>query len=327
MANGQEPRYLALDLSRLRTLPFHQRKNKVRVADFGRPPERFREAAALLESFPRILAAEDLREAASAFASASRRGAGVVVMAGGHVVKTGCSPYLIDLIRRQVVTHLALNGATAIHDFEIALFGETSEDVAQGLADGSFGMAEETGHEFNRVLVEAGDLGAGEALGRALQSAPHREASLLAACYATGVPASVHVAVGAEITHQHPACDGAAVGRTSHRDFRVLAQSLTRLGEGGIVLNLGSAVVLPEVFVKALSVARNLGHDVRAFTAVDCDMIRHYRPAVNVVGRPLLQGGRGILLTGHHEILIPLLHCAIRSRLEEDTATGTSRSG
>jgi hypothetical protein len=319
MPDGPGPRYPALDLSRLTTLPFGKRKNKVRVADFGQILDPPPDVGALLASFPGILAAADLREVARSLAGAARSGAGAVVMAGGHVVKVGCSPYLIDLLERGAVTHLALNGAAAIHDFEIARFGETSEDVAENLADGSFGMAEETGREFNRALAEAGGLGAGEALGRALEegNAPHRGASLLAACYRLNVPVSVHVTVGAEITHQHPGCDGAVVGATSYRDFRVLAQSLAALGEGGIVLNLGSAVVLPEVFVKALSVARNLGHPVRGFTAVDCDMIRHYRPAMNVVGRPILQGGRGFSLTGHHEILIPLLYYAARSHMDK----------
>jgi hypothetical protein len=327
MPDDRVPRYPALDVSHLRTLPFHERKNKVRVADFGRPLEPGAELDAWLDGLPRVLAALDLREVAAAFAGAKRVAAGAIVMAGGHVVKVGCSPYLIDLVRRRAITHLALNGAAAIHDFEIALFGETSEDVAAGLADGSFGMVEETGRAFNGALTGAGELGAGEALGRALQSAPHREVSLLAACYAEGVPATVHVTVGAEITHQHPSCDGAAVGRTSHRDFRVLAKSVAELGESGVVLNLGSAVVLPEVFVKALAVARNLGHPARGFTAVDLDMIRHYRPAVNVIGRPVLQSGRGIALTGHHEILIPLLHSAIRARLEVDAASGGGAAG
>ena len=327
MPDDRVPRYPALDISRLRTLPFHQRKNKVRVADFGRPLEPGADFDAWLAGLPQILAARDLREVASAFVGAKRAAAGAIVMVGGHVVKSGCSPYLIDLIRLGAITHLALNGAAAIHDFEIALFGETSEDVVEGLADGSFGMAEETGRGFNDALTGAGELGAGEALGRALQSAPHRAASLLAACYVEGVPASVHVTIGAEITHQHPDCDGAAVGRTSHRDFRVLANSVAELGDGGVVMNLGSAVVLPEVFVKALAVARNLGHSARGFTAVDCDMIRHYRPAVNVIGRPVLQGGKGIALTGHHEILIPLLHSAIRSGLEAAAASGAGAAG
>lgn len=319
MASELDPRFPALDLSHVKTLPFGQRKNKVRLADFGAILDPPPDLATLLESLPKILAGPDLQAVARAFAGAARARAGAIVMVGGHVVKVGCSPYLIDLVRRKAITHLALNGAAAIHDFEVARFGETSEDVAENLADGSFGMAEETGRDFNHALNEAGSRGAGEALGRALEEgrAPHREASLLAACYRWGVPASVHVTIGAEITHQHPDCDGASVGRTSHRDFRVLAHSLSRLGEGGFVLNLGSAVVLPEVFVKALSVARNLGYSVRGFTAADCDMIRHYRPAMNVVGRPVLQGGRGITLTGQHEILIPLIYYATRSYLEQ----------
>ncbi|MFN2433424.1 MAG: hypothetical protein ABR599_11540 [Gemmatimonadota bacterium] len=325
---GTEPLFPAVDLSRVRTVPFHRRRNLVRLSDVARILEPPPDLRPLLGSLPNLLAASELREVARAFAGAAR-GGGAVVMAGGHVVKAGCAPYLVDLIGRGAITHLALNGAAAIHDFELARFGETSEDVAENLADGSFGMSEETGREFNGALAAARGRGAGEALGWALEEggAPHRDASLLAACVRRGVPVSVHVAVGAEITHQHPTCDGAAVGATTHRDFRVLAHSLTRLGPGGIVLNLGSAVVLPEVFVKALSVARNLGHEARGFTAVDFDMIRHYRPAMNVIGRPVLGGGRGVHLTGHHEILIPLLYYAVRSLLDGGAAAGAGAHG
>ena len=317
MAEPPPPPFPAVDLSAVTTLPFERRRNLVRLADFGAAVEPAPDVRPLLDSLPRLLAAEELRRVAADVAAAARSKAGVVTMAGGHVIKTGCAPYLIGLLERGVLSHVALNGAAAIHDYEIAFFGETSEDVAENLADGTFGMADETGRGFNGALRSADGRGAGEALGRAIEEgrAPHRDASLLAACWRRRVPVTVHVAVGAEITHQHPDCDGAAVGATSHRDFRVLAASLAALRPGAVVLNLGSAVVLPEVFVKALSVARNLGHDVRGFTAVDLDMIRHYRPAMNVIGRPVLRGGRGAHLTGHHEILIPLLYYAVLSEL------------
>jgi hypothetical protein len=250
-------------------------------------------------------------------AHAKRRA--VVLMLGGHVVKTGCSPLLIDLVRRGVVTHLALNGATAIHDYEIARFGQTSEDVAENLANATFGMADETGREMNDAFVrgQAESWGMGEALARTLidADATHRDVSLLVAAYEAGVPVTVHVAIGAEIIHQHPAARGAAIGETSYRDFRVLVKTLGDLGDGGVVANVGSAVVLPEVFLKALTLARNLGTPVNDFTAVDFDMIRHYRPQMNVIGRPVQMGGRGMHITGHHEILIPLLYRSIIWRL------------
>lgn len=318
MAEGAPEPFPAVDLAGLRTRPFHARPARVHLADLGRPLDPPPDVDRLLSGLPRLLAAEDLRSVARSWAGAVRGRAGVLVMAGGHVVKAGCGPFVADLVARGAVSHLALNGAAAIHDLELALFGATSEDVAENLADGSFGAADETGRAFARALAAAGGRGAGEALGRLLEEeeAPHRDTSLLAACWRARVPVTVHVAVGAEITHQHPACDGAAVGETSHRDFRVLAHSVGELREGAVVLNLGSAVILPEVFLKALSVARNLGRPARGFTAVDVDMLRHYRPAANVVGRPVLAGGRGLHLTGHHEILIPILYYAVRAALE-----------
>jgi hypothetical protein len=318
MAEGSPEPFPAVDLAGLRTRPFRARPARVHAADLGRPVDPPPDVERLLEGLPRLLAAEDLRVVVRAWAGAVRRRAGAVVMAGGHVVKAGCGPFLADLIARGAVSHLALNGAAAIHDVELALLGATSEDVAENLADGTFGAADETGRAFARAFAAAEGRGAGEALGRLLEeeAAPGRGSSLLAACWRTRVPVTVHVAIGAEITHQHPACDAAAVGETSHRDFRVLAHSVGELRDGGVVLNLGSAVILPEVFLKALSVARNLGRPARGFTAVDVDMLRHYRPAANVVGRPVLAGGRGIHLTGHHEILIPILYYAVRAALE-----------
>jgi len=249
-------------------------------------------------------------------------------MLGGHVVKTGLAPILVDLMRRGVITHLAMNGSAAIHDYEIARFGGTSEDVAAGLRDGTFGMAEETGRELNEAFIagmKAGQ-GMGEAVGRALEAqaeAPaglvHPELSVLLNAWRLGVPATVHAALGAEIIHQHPAASGAAIGDTSHRDFRRLAHSLVRLDDGGVVLNLGSAVIMPEVFLKALTIARNLSGDgsPNGFTSCDLDMQRHYRPRMNVVQRPTLHGGKGYEITGHHEIMVPLLAWAVATRIEE----------
>jgi hypothetical protein len=230
---------------------------------------------------------------------------------------------LIDLFRRGIVTHVGMNGSAAIHDYEIARFGGTSEDVAAGLRDGTFGMAEETGRGLNEAFV-AGmreGWGMGESVARALDAEPslaHPELSILLNAWRLGVPATVHAALGAEIIHQHPAANGAAIGDTSHRDFRRLAGSLPALDDGGVVLNLGSAVIMPEVFLKALTIARNL-HDGRpqGFVTCDLDMQRHYRPRMNVVQRPTLQSGRGYEITGHHEIMVPLLAWAVVERLGE----------
>jgi hypothetical protein len=300
-----------------------RRANKVNAAEFARPPAAERTMRAFFEALPDILVARDLRAVVRAIAAAVRAGRAVVVMLGGHVVKTGLSPVLIDLMERGVITHLAMNGSAAIHDYEMARFGATSEDVAAGLSDGTFGMAEETGRGLNEAFgrgMEHG-WGMGEAVARALAGEPalaHAELSLLLAAQRLGVATSVHAALGAEIIHQHPAANGAAIGDTSHRDFRRLARSLDGLHDGGVALNLGSAVIMPEVFLKALTVARNLGGGKpTGFTTCDLDMNRHYRPRMNVVQRPTLAGGRGYEITGHHEIMVPLLAWAVVDELGE----------
>ena len=260
----------------------------------------------------------------NAIVAAHRRQRGVVVMLGGHVVKTGLAPVLIDLMRRGVITHLAMNGSAAIHDYEIARFGGTSEDVAAGLRDGTFGMAEETGRELNEAFIAGmkDSIGMGEAVARAIAShdTVHPELSVILNAWKLGVPATVHAALGAEIIHQHPAASGAAIGDTSHRDFRRLAHSLVRLDDGGVVLNLGSAVIMPEVFLKALTIARNLSGDgsPNGFTSCDLDMQRHYRPRMNVVQRPTLHGGKGYEITGHHEIMVPLLAWAVVTGIDAE---------
>jgi len=304
--------YREADFSRLTTVPIAGRRNKVDPTQLAHPPGADDRFAAFWDSLPDVLAARDLRFVADRLVAARGRHA-VVVMLGGHVIKVGLGPLLIALMRAGVITHVAMNGSAAIHDFELAAYGGTSEDVAAGLGDGTFGMAEETGREMNAALAAGArrEWGAGEALGRALReraAPPGGDVSVLAAAEAAGIPCTVHAALGAEIIHQHPTADGAAIGATSHRDFRRLAASLPALDHGGVVLNLGSAVILPEVFLKALTIARNLnGGRPTDFTAVDCDMQRHYRPRVNVVERPTLAGGRGVQLTGHHELMLPLL--------------------
>jgi hypothetical protein len=313
--------YREPDLRRLTTVPVAGRHNKVDPSLLAVPPGADRTFAAFLQSLPDILGARDLRAVIAGVAAAARARRGVVLLVGGHVIKVGLGPLLRTLIERGVVSHLALNGAAAIHDFELAAFGGTSEDVESGLADGSFGMAEETGAEMNAAIAAAvrAEQGMGEGLARALEARtalPGRDASVLLAALAHDVPVTVHAAIGAEIIHQHPTADGAALGATSHRDFRRLAGSLPALDGGGAVLNLGSAVILPEVFLKALTIARNLGGGRPThFLAADFDMQRHYRPRVNVVQRPTRAGGVGYLLTGHHELLLPLLCWGILEEL------------
>jgi len=293
----------------------------VSAAEFAHPPGEDRSFRAFLDSLPDVLVARDFRAVIDALATAAQRKRGVVVMLGGHVVKTGLAPLLIDLMRRGVVTHLAMNGSAAIHDYEVARFGATSEDVAVGLRDGTFGMADETGREMNQAFVNGmrNSQGMGESLGRALDAQPklsNPELSLLLNAFRLGVPATVHAALGAEIIHQHPEANGAAIGDTSHRDFRRLAASLSQIDDGGVVLNLGSAVIMPEVFLKALTIARNLdAGKPRNFVTVDLDMQRHYRPRMNVVQRPTLEGGKGYEITGHHEVMVPLLVWGLLDRL------------
>jgi hypothetical protein len=304
----------------VRTVPIARRPNKVRAEEFATPPGDDRSFAAFLGALPDVLSARDFLALSRDIANAANR-RGVVVMLGGHIVKTGLAPIFIDFMKRGIITHLAMNGAAAIHDYEIARWGGTSEDVQAGLRDGTFGMAEETGREMNEAFIrgQREHWGMGESLARALdeKDLAHPELSLLEHADALGVPLTVHAAIGAEIIHQHPAASGAAIGDTSHRDFRRFAASLPSLHDGGVVLNLGSAVILPEVFLKALTIARNL-NDGRptGFTAADLDMVRHYRPHMNVVLRPTAEGGAGYEITGHHELMVPLLAWSVLSMLD-----------
>ena len=311
-------RHPEADFSRLTVGSVADRPTRVRVEDFARPLDPAA-ARAVIAALPDQLAAKSLRESVAAVAAARRSGRPVIAMIGGHVVKTGVSPCLIALIERGVITHLAMNGAAAIHDAEIAMFGRTSEDVEAQLHAGKFGMVDETGDFLNRAMAEAQGRGEGlgEGYGRALAEAkaPHAAASLLVAAWTRGVPATVHVAIGTDTLHHHPGCDGAALGTTSMRDFRIFAATLAE-ARGAVALNFGSAVVMPEVFLKALSVARNLGADLAGLTTVNFDQIQHYRPRVNVVERPTrAAGGRGYALTGHHEILVPLFAAAVLAEL------------
>lgn len=288
------------------------------LADFARPHEPGARFAEFLASLPRILAGETLRSLVEAILRAREARRPILWGIGAHVIKVGLSPVLIDLMERGFVSGLALNGAGIVHDFELAVAGKTSEDVAGSLGSGAFGMARETGRDVNRAVTH-GDrrgLGLGAALGAHLarREAPHRDVSLLAAAHRLGIPATVHVALGTDIVHLHPACDPAATGRASHRDFRLFAALVARLGGGGVYLNVGSAVLLPEVFLKAVTLARNLGHELSDFTTANLDFIQSYRPGVNVVERPVRGVGRGYALTGHHELLVPLLAAALVER-------------
>jgi len=311
------------DRTLLRRVPVADRPDKVEPGDFAGPPETGGSFLAFLDSLPHILQADALREVASGVAGAARGNRTCLWMLGGHVVKTGLNGVLISLMERGAVTNIAVNGSTVIHDYETARFGGTSEDVEAGLTDGTFGMALETGRDMNLAIRRGRDegLGLGESLARDLAARDdvrYPELSLLLASLRLDVPITVHAAIGAEILHQHPEADGAAIGETSYRDFLALCSALEGLDGGGAVLNVGSAVLLPEVFLKALTMRRNLsGGRPRRFMTADFDMIRHYRPRVNVVERPTRTGGGvGFQITGHHEIMIPLLAWAICEELE-----------
>lgn len=312
-------RYPRLNPDKVRTRSISRRIHKVRVEDFARPGA---PGVPFLESLPAQLKALDWKALCGALAGCFREKRPVIVMLGAHVIKVGCSPYLIDWISRGYVSAVASNGALAIHDSEIAMWGVTSEDVAEGLDDGTFGMVEETpvliGGAVRRAADE--DLGLGEALGDSLlrAKAPHANKSLLAQCFARRVPLTVHVAVGTDTVHQHPAVDGAALGAATMNDFRIFNAAVAALTPGSVVLNLGSAVIMPEVFLKALTLARNLGHACDGLVTADFSMIPQYRPAQNVVGRPTRTGGgKGWSFTGHHELMIPLLHRSVAELLEE----------
>jgi len=303
-----------LDVSRVRTVPLARRQSLVAAPSMGRPVRAGMTVRGLVARLPNILAARDLRGAVERLTRALHRGRPVVLGMGAHPIKVGLGPVIVDLIERGRLAAVAMNGACLVHDFELAWNGRTSEDVGPGLERGTFGMARETGEFLNRATREgvAAGLGLGRAIGEAILRArlPFRRTSILAAAARAGIPATAHVAIGTDIIHMHPSADGAAIGEGSLRDFHLLAGVVARLA-GGVYLNLGSAVVLPEVFVKALNLARNVGHPVRDLTTIDMDFTRHYRPAVNVVARPTAAGGRGIHLTGHHEIMFPLLWAAV----------------
>lgn len=299
------------DLNAVKTYPLKKRTSKVSLDNFCRPHEKGSGVSEFLGKLPDILGAENLRQLAHAIVNARSTGRAIIWGIGGHVIKTGLSPVLIDLMDRGLISSLAMNGSCLVHDFEIALVGSTSEDVDEQLPSGAFGMAEETGNGINQAIREGVEdgLGIGESLGRYLENLKpdFGRYSLLLQAYLRNIPATVHVTIGADIVHNHPGISPAAVGEGSHRDFRLLAGLMKELNGGGVYLNCGSAVTLPEVFLKCVTLLRNSGLQLNDFTTANLDFIQHYRPTENVVRRPVQSGGRGIALTGHHEILIPLL--------------------
>jgi hypothetical protein len=306
-----------LSFDGLKTVPIDARGGKVRVEEFARPYRKGEGVSRWLDSLPRILAGDVFRGIVDALRQARERKQAILWGMGGHVVKCGLAGVLLDLMSRGWATGFVMNGAASIHDFEIAIAGQTSEDVEAVLPDGRFGAAEETGREMNLAIAEGArdGLGMGEALGKRLETlarpefAPH---SVLAGAYRAATPVTVHVAVGTDTPHTHPAADAAAIGESTHRDFRLLCSLVRGLDRGGVYLNVGSAVVLPEVFLKAVSVVRNLGHPLAGFTTVNLDFLQHYRPRVNVLERPHARsGGRGYAITGHHELMVPLLAAAL----------------
>lgn len=312
-------KFTQIDLSGIKTISIKGRHSKVNTRLFARPFDpRNGSFGQFVESLPGILVADDLRAVADGIAEAVRNRKPVIAMMGAHVVKVGLAPVIIDMLSRGAITAVSMNSAAAIHDVETAMWGKTSEDVEANIADGRFGMSKETGEFINGTLLRAywhDDCGYGEAIGKALQKSPNKRVSILATCYRLGIPVTVHAAIGTDIVHQQPTMDGSATGELSFRDFKVLCSVVSGLRGGGVVLNIGSAVVLPEVFLKALTVTRNLGHRTKGFLTANFDMIQHYRPRMNVVHRPTRAGGRGYLITGHHEIMIPLLCAMVKLRL------------
>lgn len=309
----------AADLKQVRSISIAGRASKVERGLLAKIPEPGVSVGRWLELLPDILKARDFRNIVAALDAAIRNERGVVWMMGAHPIKCGLTPLIGEMIRRRWITTLCFNGAGAIHDYEMATFGETSEDVEKGLADGTFGMVRETAEGIYGALekFDGARAGFGQAVGRAILAQPGADPSLslLATAAEHDCPATVHVALGTDIIHQHPQTDGALLGEASVTDFRILAGQLPNLGEGGVVVNLGSAVILPEVFLKALTVGRNLGNPVRNFTAVNFDMIQHYRSNTNVVRRPTSTGGAGYSITGHHELMMPLLFAALQEEL------------
>jgi deoxyhypusine synthase len=321
-----EYRLKPLDFAGISTYSLESRKSKVSTAMFGKPLDGSENVLGFISKLPHILAAESLRKLIRAVLYARSSGKPILWGFGGHVVKVGLGPVINDLMRSGFVSGIAMNGSAAIHDFEVALRGTTSEEVEEQIGEGRFGMARETGEYMNTAInnAAAGQLGLGEGLGRFIAGAgsagiqfEHRASSILAEAYAAKIPVTVHVAIGTDIIHAHPQASGKALGEATYQDFRLFCSIAGELDSGGVYINVGSAVVLPEVFLKAVSVVRNLGHRLEEFTTANLDFIQHYRPTQNVLKRPTQNSGQSVALTGHHEIMVPLIAAALKGSLEK----------
>lgn len=308
-----------MDFNKVKTYSVLKRKSKVKLAEFSSPPLKGRSFLSFYESLPEILKARDLHAVVDAVVQAHKRKKPVIVTAGAHVIKCGLNPVLIELIKKKIITCICLNGAGIIHDFEIAFQARTSEDVGAGLEDGKFGMGKETAEFINDSVVKGvrDGLGLGYSVASKIAGADlrYKNLSLLYNAYSYNVPVCVHVAIGTDIIHQHPSFDAALTAEGSLRDFRRLTEEITGLNNGGVILNFGSAVIIPEVFLKALNLARNLGYKVKDFTAANFDMIHHYRPFQNIVSRPTRDSGKGYYIIGHHELMLPLLAQAVIEKI------------
>jgi deoxyhypusine synthase len=313
-------KFKPLDLSKIKTYALADRSSKVSTADFAKTSQKGASFTDFLNGLPNILAGRDLRSVISATAAAASHKKMIILGMGAHVIKVGLNPVIIDLMNRGIITCVAMNGAGIIHDVELAMAGHTSEDVAAAIDDGSFGMAEDTAVFLGKALAESrqDSDGLGQAVGRAIQEKklPFSEQSILAAGFRLGIPVTVHVAIGTDIIHMHPQFDAAQTGIATHRDFRLFSSVVATLQQG-VYFNVGSAVILPEVFLKAVALARNLGHTLDHFTTVNLDFVTHYRPLTNVINRPTARGGKGINLVGHHEIMLPLIAAGVIEALGE----------
>ena len=309
-----------ININKVRTYSLKARKSKVKAGDFGQVPRRKRSFRGFYNALPNILKAKDIRAVVDAVVGAHKKKKAVIFMAGAHVIKCGLNPVLIELIRKKIITCISLNGAGIIHDFEIAFGGKTSEDVGEGLRDGRFGMGKETADFINNAVKEAVreglGLGAAVACKISISKLRYKSLSILYHAYKNKIPVCVHVAIGTDIIHQHPSFDASLTGEGSLRDFHLLVENVCQLHSGGVVLNFGSAVILPEVFLKALNLSRNLRNKVKDFTTANFDMVYHYRPLQNVVSRPVQAGGSGYYIIGHHEIMLPLLAQAIIEKIK-----------
>lgn len=316
MKNAIKP----IDLKKLKTYPLSERKSIVKVSSAAKTWEKGGSLKDFLDTIPDILAGSDLKKVISAIAAAAKGKKTIIFGMGAHVIKVGLNPIVVDLMERGVISAVAMNGAGIVHDFELAMTGQTSEDVSASLKDGSFGMARETCTFLCEAIQYAAhqQIGIGEAVGKSIlgNELPFLEKSILAAGARLGVPVTVHVAIGTDIIHMHPEFDPKAAGEATHKDFRTFAGMVANLEEG-VYLNVGSAVILPEIFLKAVSLARNLGYHLNKFTTVNMDFISHYRPLTNVVKRPTAHGGRGFNLVGHHEIMLPLIAAGVLEQMDE----------